>query len=389
MDVSSIVATWLSFAATVIGLSSLVTHVRSAIAQADPFLSLRDTRHLGWWCFRQPYVPWYCIVQPPPLGPVIHANLLDGLCGRKTISLSRLPLTQPAGQACKRAIRNYLNGSRVAGSTSRSSDETRNTTCTIISRATFMALLAVTNARPAFLYNGSSGHRAAYASYCGQWLVEWQIGGRAVIHFAPHDSHTLLDSNAESAMSEHVVVLDLPSSKSPDRSFVLYVPEKEGGTLNQALDCLPWTPLSWSAHRGLRDILVAFAKTRMDMHRDVLAATLHLAVSRWPEKLDAKGWNPNFVRENMADMAASAVLAGSGISGGVVRIVTDIALLLWDGTVEELDETTFWRDTTTPRSTSSLSPMTVVALVKCFVLEWSVDLDYQMYHDLPMELYFG
>jgi hypothetical protein len=46
-------------------------------------------------------------------------------------------------------------------------------------------------------------------------------------------------------------------------------------------------------------------------------------------------------------MAARAVSAGRGNSGDVVRIVTDIALLLWNETTPELDETTFWRNAST------------------------------------------
>ncbi|KAL5343125.1 hypothetical protein BJX70DRAFT_394139 [Aspergillus crustosus] len=89
----------------------------------------------------------------------------------------------------------------------------------------------------------------------------------------------------------------------------------------------------------------------MDQYRERLAATL---------------------REDMADLAAGAVLAGSGNSGDAVRIVTDAALILWDGDVSELDETSFWRST--DRALSSyespmLEPMALAALVKCFVLE--------------------
>ena len=117
----------------------------------------------------------------------------------------------------------------------------------------------------------------------------------------------------------------------------------------------------------------------------------------------------------MADMAAGAVLAGSGNSGDAVRIVTDITAVWCEGRddVTSYDETMFWRVEPTPPisplsppsvisddiATSSpgsknsgseeLSSMAVVALVKFFVLEWSVELDYQMYHDLPLELYLG
>lgn len=106
----------------------------------------------------------------------------------------------------------------------------------------------------------------------------------------------------------------------------------------------------------------------------------------------------------MADLAAGAVLAGSGNSGDAVRIVTDIAAVWCEGrgngdglAVISLDETMFWRVPHQPveevnregGDSGELSSMAVVALVKFFVLEWSVDLDYQMYHDLPLELYLG
>ena len=81
----------------------------------------------------------------------------------------------------------------------------------------------------------------------------------------------------------------------------------------------------------------------MDQHRHLLAETLRSAVSQWPERLDARGWRPQFVRESMADIAANAVLAGRGNSGDAVRVVTDVAVTLWDGTASELDETVFWR----------------------------------------------
>ncbi|RJE17882.1 hypothetical protein PHISCL_09785 [Aspergillus sclerotialis] len=127
----------------------------------------------------------------------------------------------------------------------------------------------------------------------------------------------------------------------------------------------------------------------MDQYRSRLAETLRSVVMEWPERLETKGWESHFVRGTMADMAASAVLAGTGNSGDAVRIVTDIALTLWDGTISQLDETSFWRYPYSDSGSSILSPMAVVALVKCFVLEWSTDLDYQMYHDLPLELYLG
>src|SRR5699024_760612 len=62
----------------------------------------------------------------------------------------------------------------------------KSTTSTTISRTTLMTLLAVTNARQIFRYSGASGHRAAYASYSGQWFVEWPIDDAARVRFAAH-----------------------------------------------------------------------------------------------------------------------------------------------------------------------------------------------------------
>ena len=331
-----------------------------------------------------------------------------------------------------------------------------------------MALFCITNARPTFRHSRSSGHRAAYAAYCGQWRVEWPIGDLARVYFTAHDSHTLskdvypttFDRRVDRCLQIFAGVIDaqmrttfkcafpgrkpsgrwvlkyavkgfggahsgrhlynmiggnvtdvdflfmkavtveteglqdmpllrLPNSHTADIDVSVYIPTTEAAILNRALDCLPWSSLFWSIHRGLRDILVAFAKDRMDRWRGQLAQTLRHVVERWPERLDAKGWNPRFVRDSMADMAASAVLAGSGNSGDVVRVVTDIALTLWDGEVSALDETTFWRSSHPQSSASYPSPLVLIALVKCFVLEWSTDLDYQMYHDLPLEMYLG
>ncbi|KAJ5373068.1 hypothetical protein N7517_005074 [Penicillium concentricum] len=331
-----------------------------------------------------------------------------------------------------------------------------------------MTLLCVTNARPVFCYSSASGHRAAYASYCGQWRVEWPIGDLARVYFSAHDFHALAKDphpakfqqrvdkclqmlagviesrtsntfkcafparkssgkwfleyavkgfggahggrhlynmiggkvsevdflqmkpmSTEIESSEDMVILYLPNKDSGVRDVTLYVPERESDILNEALDKLPWTFLSWSIHRGLRDILVAFAKERMDQYRNRLAETLRLAVAKWPERLEARGWDLRFVREDMAAMAASAVMAGQGNSGDIVRIVTDIAAVLSGSPISVLDETRFWRDATPESASPILDPMTVVALVKCFVLEWSIDLNYQMYHDFPLEMYLG
>jgi hypothetical protein len=235
----------------------------------------------------------------------------------------------------------------------------------------------------------------------GKWILEYAPKGFGGAHGGRHlynmlgckvsevDFLAMKAINAEIESSEDMVSLNLPNKDSGVRDVTLYVRKQEAAVLNEALDKLPWTFLSWSIHRGLRDILVAFARERMDRYRNRLAETLRLAVAKWPERLEARGWDPRFVREDMAAMAASAVMAGQGNSGDVVRIVTEIAAVLSGGPVSALDETRFWRDIVPISDSPILDPMTVIALVKCFVLEWSNDLNYQMYHDFPIEMYLG
>lgn len=186
----------------------------------------------------------------------------------------------------------------------------------------------------------------------------------------------------------------------PANSLVLHLPSAEKGGVAQmivskgeeeviktALDCLPWTALSWSLHRGMRDILLAYAKPVMNAHRQALADMLKRTVAEKPEVLDRRGWNPTFVRHSMGDMAASAVLAGQGNSGDLVRVVTDIVLATvgsWNHA--RLDNVRFWRRTA---GMMTLDVEGVVALTKLFVLEWSAEFDYQLYHELPISLYFS
>lgn len=120
----------------------------------------------------------------------------------------------------------------------------------------------------------------------------------------------------------------------------------------------------------------------MNRHRAGLANILHNAVKQHATELEAKGWESKFVSDYMADMAAAAVSAGKGDSGDSVRVVTDIAMCIAQTSdAKKLDVTEFW---TSEREI--LGTMDVVALVKCFILEWSTDFDYQMYHYLPLTM---
>ncbi|KAF1818759.1 uncharacterized protein K489DRAFT_413567 [Dissoconium aciculare CBS 342.82] len=223
-------------------------------------------------------------------------------------------------------------------------------------------------------FPGAHGSRHLYNMMGGKvyevdFLLASQLGGPA----------------QQTSPTPDQIELVLPSTEK-NLPVSMIVGEQEQRVLCHALDVLPWSSLSWSIHRGMRDILVAFAKPVMDEYRSALAEALRRTVLERPHLLDARGWNPLFVRQSMGDMAASAVLAGNGNSGDLVRVVSDIVLVLTEGWDRaRLDTVKFWR---LPEGKRSLDTDAVVALTKVFVLEWSNEFDYQLYHDLPISLYF-
>ncbi|KAI2627407.1 hypothetical protein GGS26DRAFT_140301 [Hypomontagnella submonticulosa] len=531
MDTSNLVAAWLSFAVTTVGLGGLISQASAINDQLDPFHANRTAEYLGVWFQRQQRFPWWKITKPPPLGPVITARMADGFCGVNVLHVTRIPIAPPgkAGWSTILAMFNHevsvlpsskdsaaaekadsasedesierASGRESAADVARSASwghidrkalkRHQSHACIVISRTTLITMLAITNGRPVFQYSDACGFRAGYASYCGQWYITWSIGEEAVVKFASHDSigktevlprsfairvdrcgqivsgvvssptsdfavafcgrkeagtyrleHAIKgfqgahsgrhlynmmggqafqvdflharavvaspstlsafpSSDAESANStnatneEGVIVLELPSKDDKKPTVKMLVPPAEEEVLKQALDSLPWTSLSWSAHRGLRDMLLAYGKPIMDAYRTQLADLLRKTVEEQPDVLRTRGWDAAFVRNNMAHMAASAVLAGQGNSGDSVRVVTDIAAVYvgdWD--VARLDEVEFWRREDVRRDAVQDGPVQldaqgVVALTKFFVLEWSQEFDYQLYHHLPISLYFA
>ncbi len=183
----------------------------------------------------------------------------------------------------------------------------------------------------------------------------------------------------------------LPPRDQEQQSSFVFVPDLEQNLLAAALDCLPWSPLGWSVHRGMQSLLVAYGEPTMKAYRSALAYTLREAIQTHPKTLEAEGWRPNFVRDYMADTAAASVVMNGGDSGDSLRIVTAVALLLWEGKGEELDETKFWRSQVGRKIDGEipaqiLEPDVVIALTKLFVLEWSNELDHKLYEDLPLEM---
>ena len=521
MDISSNVASWLSFTVTALGLGGLISQASAINEKLDPFHANRTAEYLGIWFQRQAQFPWWRIAKPPPEGPLISAKLSEGFCGHNNLQLTRVPLPH-AGKAgwtvilsifhielpyvrhkidsplAEKGLSSALDIPESAHANAATPSDSHGWTflahgplirhqtsaCIAISRTTLITMLAITNARVGFLYTDASGYRANYASYNGQWYITWPIGQEAIVKFSPHDSHSagtdayppcfpqrvdrcvqmlagvisarhinlkvafcgrkppgsyILEYVAKGFPGAHgsrhlynmmggkvyeidfmsarpldlqapsSLALDLPSTEK-GRGVTMFIPKTEEEVIKCALDSLPWNSLSWSIHRGMCDILKAYAQPVMNRYRKRLAAMLKQTVVDKPHLLESRGWNSQFVSQNMGDMASSAILAGVGNSGDLVRVVTDVVLVLtgeanWD--IDQLDETNFWRQQqqqqqqrqrpSPPTSSSSsdetsdeeLSLSAVVALTKVFVLEWSNEFDYQMYHNLPISLYFG
>jgi|HubBroStandDraft_4_1064222.scaffolds.fasta_scaffold1662713_1 hypothetical protein len=79
--------------------------------------------------------------------------------------------------------------------------------------------------------------------------------------------------------------------------------------------------------------------------------------------------------------------------GIVVRIVTAIVEVLLErsqvGRSINKDQTNFWRKPRSSENKIGSDLDGVVALTKFFVLEWSQELDYQLYHQLPVTVYLA
>ncbi|KAL4867559.1 hypothetical protein BDV12DRAFT_209825 [Aspergillus spectabilis] len=377
------VATWLTLGTTVVGLNSIATQFNTMIDKTDPFRSPRDGGHLG-----------------------RGADLVNGFCGKKTVVISRLPLLKhTSNQAAWATLLSVIHpaprmdepvevqavtnkGTEIAARDEwvESNPELRPlvkhklTACTVFSRTTLMTLFCVTNARAIFSYNGAPSYRATYPCYCGQWRVDGRLGMKDVYPVT-------FQRRVEKCLQMLARLIDagshgggfrcaFPGRMAPGECVLMYTVKEFGGahggrhfynmiggnitrvdfllmkmkSTKQSPDptafCLP------NKENGKHDVTLyipAEESTILDKALDYqLAETLRYAVSNWPEKLISRGWDARFVKEDMAsmaNMAPSAVLAGSGNSGDAVRVVTGIALALWNGPVSDLDETFFWRST--------------------------------------------
>ncbi|SMR64500.1 unnamed protein product [Zymoseptoria tritici ST99CH_3D1] len=194
----------------------------------------------------------------------------------------------------------------------------------------------------------------------------------------------------EEPLATDTITLALPCRDNPSEIMTMLVPSNEQAIIAHVLDCLPWNHLSAciaaSATSSLPTPNPSWTPTALYSQTSVRET-----VTINPEALIAQGWHPHIVRSSMGDMAASAILAGQGDSGDLVRVVTAIVRVIAEGwSVEELDCVDFWRRQGAGRSVlERLDVASAVALTKVFVVEWSQEFDYQMYHDLPTSLYFA
>ena len=81
----------------------------------------------------------------------------------------------------------------------------------------------------------------------------------------------------------------------------VYLPQTELVALAEYLDHLRWSPLAWSIHRDMKNILVAYALPYMHAYRQSLAITLRSAVVTHELALIQHGCGREFVKEHMAD----------------------------------------------------------------------------------------
>jgi hypothetical protein len=248
------------------------------------------------------------------------------------------------------------------------------------------------------------GWKAAFSGRAkkqGPWILQERKRGFPGAHGSRHLYNMAGGKSAEVdflalapagdlSASEEDVKLEVQCSAPDIETASIIVKKHEQELLRRALDCLPWTHLSWSMHRGMRDILLAYGFKVMNSYREELASLIGDTVRDKESALIEAGWSPEFLRTSMAEMASSSVMFGRGNSGDLVRIVAGLVDILVDnsdgGESINKDQTSFWRSSERP---AKLDLDGVVALTKFFVLEWSQELNYQLYHQLPVTVYLS
>ena len=251
----------------------------------------------------------------------------------------------------------------------------------------------------------------------GPWMLKEKLKGFGTAHGSRHlynmqggkvfevDLLAMIKTDLDEDLQKNTLKLEIPCLAINSDTAILFVPDHEAQLLAKTIDCLPWSSLSWSLHRGLKDVLLAYGTPIMNRHRGEMAKFLRTELRRNEAALVEKGWAPEFLHGPMADMAESAILSGRGNSGDVVRIVVAVIEVLIEcngfGEAVNRDQTAFWRRAKREVDGEELKPGLegrhldhvrvdmAVALTKFFVLEWSQELDYQLYQDLPIDLFLA
>ncbi|KAG4443337.1 hypothetical protein IFR05_001206 [Cadophora sp. M221] len=384
-------------------------------------------QQLGDWASLQPKRKQ----QHPPLGPQINATLAGKFCDVNNINLSRIPQGEPGTSSWSivlAVIRKLDIDMKLHSSEGNLIDQPPATWLDIpltpftnhegqlgvkISRATLMTLFALTNARRGDVYPTAFPARvdkcvemmagiisdgewkiafSGHAKYDSNWVLEERVRGFGGAHGSRYlynmqggrvfdvDLLVLVPGNSSGDMLK----LQIPCLQGNTGFTYVFVAEHEASLLASVLDCLPWSSLSWSLHRGLKDVLLAYGKPTMSLCRKNLADVVEAEILTSATALIKRGWEADFVRGPMAGMAASAILSGVGNSGDLVRIVTAAAECMIErmGLSDQinLDRTSFWKGwrqglasvkvpMVEPLKSENLDE--IVALTKFFVLEWS------------------
>ena len=91
MDAANLAASWVSAIVTTVGLGSVMAQIAAIKDQLDPFNEARGEDHLAAWGIKANQTKmWYSLSKPPPLGPVLEADI-NACLGVQTLYLSRSP----------------------------------------------------------------------------------------------------------------------------------------------------------------------------------------------------------------------------------------------------------------------------------------------------------
>ena len=212
----------------------MLAQVSTIKSQLDPFNAARGEDHLAFWgkYNEHPLKKWWILAKPPPLGPVLEADINKCL-NVQTLHLSRKPTTQVGiaswtvllavfhphafeehkfhnvsepslieDKVEPSALENAHGSSRspppsaekpAAGKpwhktlNSRPLVFHRDVACNEISRLTLISFLLLSQAREIYRYDGAAGLRMGFASYSGSYQIEWPLGQRPTLKFEAHE----------------------------------------------------------------------------------------------------------------------------------------------------------------------------------------------------------